>query len=147
MRLYAGTSSDFVRHAAQNQIASRLETAFERHYRYQPAPSEVASWRNSLRAMSQVFQTANLDDHGVMLEYQLPLTSKRLDCMVMGRDLPGSDHAVIVELKQWEKSFETEGDDLIRTYTGRGELWRRSNLAEHEMARGDDARAIGASPS
>jgi hypothetical protein len=37
-----------------------------------------------------VFQEARLDDHGVLLEYQLPLTSRRLDCIVTGKGrLPG----------------------------------------------------------
>ncbi len=38
-----------------------------------------------------------------MLEYQLPLTSRRLDFMVTGKGQGNSDNAVIVELKQWEK--------------------------------------------
>ncbi len=120
MQLYAGSSSDFIQSAAQNQIADRLQRAFERHYRYRPSPAEVGSWRNSLRAMSQVMTDAELNDHGVFLEYQLPLTSKRLDCMVMARDRTGRDQAVIVELKQWDRSFETEGVDLVRTFTGGG---------------------------
>ena len=44
------------------------------------------SWRNSLRAVSQVIDDAKLHDHGILLEYQLPMTSKRLDCMVTGTD-------------------------------------------------------------
>ncbi len=58
MRLYAGTSTQW----------------------------EISSWRNSLRAVSDVFREANLDDHGVILEYQLPLSSRRLDCMIYGKD-------------------------------------------------------------
>ena len=56
--------------------------------------------------MSQTFQYANLLDHGVLLEYQLPLTSRRLDCMICGKDPNKIDNAVIVELKQWEKCEE-----------------------------------------
>ena len=39
----------------------------------------------------------------ILLEYQLPLSSKRIDCMVCGRDDGARDQAVIVELKQWER--------------------------------------------
>jgi hypothetical protein len=56
----------------------------------------VSSWRNSLRALSQAFQLGSLNDHGVLIEYQLPQTSKRLDCIVTGRDLDRRDQAVIV---------------------------------------------------
>ncbi len=121
MQLYAGLSSHFCRDASHNQIAEKLRTAFSRHYRYEPPPSEVNSWRNSLRAMADVLEEGGLDDHGVMLEYRLPLTSKRLDCLVSGKDASGADRAVIVELKQWERCSEALGDKLVTTRVGGAE--------------------------
>jgi hypothetical protein len=50
MRLYAGTSKQFVHDSIQNQIADKLRDSFQSYFRYQPPPSEVQSWRNSLRA-------------------------------------------------------------------------------------------------
>src|SRR5690242_20814208 len=79
VRLWAGLSTHFIRDSSHNQIAEKLKAAFFAAYRYDPPPSEVQSWRNSLRAVAQVFEQANLEDHGVMLEYRLPLTSRRLD--------------------------------------------------------------------
>src|SRR5437867_729243 len=101
MRLYSGMSSDFIRETARNQIADRLRDAFFNYYRYKPSPAEVNSWRNSLRAMKDVLDIASLHDQGVLLEYQLPLSSRRIDCIVCGRDEGEADQAVIVELKQW----------------------------------------------
>ena len=68
-------------------------------FRYQPSVAEVNSWNNSLRAVSQVFQTALLLDHGVLLELRLPLTSKRLDCLVTGYDGKNAPNAVIIDAK------------------------------------------------
>jgi hypothetical protein len=118
MRLYSGLSAQFIRDSAHNQIAEKLKTAFFEHFRYQPPSSEVTSWRNSLRAVSQVFEAAGLRDHGILLEYQLPMTSKRLDCLVCGRDGNGSDQAVIIELKQWERADEAIGDKMVTTFVG-----------------------------
>jgi hypothetical protein len=118
MRLYAGSSQQFVMDTIQNQIAGKLRNAFFNYYRFNPSPGEVMSWRNSLRAMSHVFQYAKLMDHGVLLEYQLPLTSRRLDCMITGRDEDGRDNAVIVELKQWESCEEAEGENEVLTWLG-----------------------------
>lgn len=103
MRLYSGTSAQFVQDNMMNQITEKLRNSFFNYYRHNPSPSEVTSWRNSLRTMSNMIQHAQLMDHGVILEYQLPLTSKRLDCMITGRDQKKQDTSVIVELKQWEK--------------------------------------------
>src|SRR5438445_1591564 len=96
-------SQDFVRDTVRNQIASTLESAFFQYFRYKPSPAEVNSWRNSLRAMAQVVDYAQLSDHGVLLEYQLPLSSKRLDCLICGQDMFDVKRAVIVELKQWDR--------------------------------------------
>ena len=114
-------SSDFIQEAAHNQIAGMLTRSFFRYFRYSPPSSEVNSWRNSLRAVSQVLQEASLLDHGILLEYQLPLTSKRLDCLVCGQGSDGGDHAVIVELKQWDGCAEAVGEDLVTTWVGGGE--------------------------
>ncbi|HZP41963.1 MAG TPA: hypothetical protein VFD84_10700 [Candidatus Binatia bacterium] len=55
MRLWAGLSTRFIRDPVHNQIAEKLEAAFFQYYRSEPPPSEVAAWRNSLRATAQVF--------------------------------------------------------------------------------------------
>lgn len=121
MRLYAGMSRDFIHATVHNQIAGTLTDAFIRQFRYKPAPSEINSWRNSLRAVSDVFQLAKLDDHGVILEFQLPLTSRRLDCLVCGKNEHAQDNAVIIELKQWDKCGKAAGDNLVSTWVGGAE--------------------------
>ena len=88
MRLYAATSKQFIQDTVMNQIADKLKSEFFNYFRYNPPPSEINSWRNSLRAVSQVFQYADLLDHGVILEYQLPVSSKRLDCLICGKVYP-----------------------------------------------------------
>jgi len=118
MRLWAGTSQQFIEDTVQNQIAEKLKIAFFEYFRYNPSPSEVSSWRNSLRAVSLVFQSANLLDHGIILEYQLPLSSKRLDCLICGKNGEHSDNAVIIELKQWEKCTDAPGENEIATWMG-----------------------------
>lgn len=117
MQLYAGTSKQFVEDAFRGAIAGKLEDEFVRAFRYRPSKSEIQSWQNSLRSMSWVIERARLDDHGVVLEHQLPMTSKRLDCMVLGRSTDG-DEAVIVELKQWSNTGRSEADACVTTFVG-----------------------------
>lgn len=116
MRLYAGTSKQFVHDAIQNQIAEKLRRGFYDYYGFNPSEGEVRSWQNSLRALSQTVQYANLLDHGILLEYQLPLSSKRLDCLISGRDYENRDNAVIIELKQWDKCQESNADNEVMTW-------------------------------
>jgi DUF2075 family protein len=118
MRLFAGTSQQFIQDTIQNQIAEKLKLAFFGYFRYYPSQSGVNSWRNSLRAISLVFQYANLVNQGIILEYQLPLTSRRLDCLICGRDATNKDNAVIIELKQWDKCYPADGENEVITWVG-----------------------------
>lgn len=120
MRLYSASSTDFVDDANRNLIADKLRHSFFDSYRYHPPDSEVRSWKNSLRAMAGVLTSAGLRDNGVLIEYQLPLTSKRLDFILTGVDHTSREHAIIVELKQWEKTKRADGDSLL-TFIGGGE--------------------------
>jgi uncharacterized protein len=118
LHLYSGTSVDFVADATRNRIAAKVEESFERHFRYKPPQSEVRSWQSSLRAMADVCQLGALEDHGVVVELQLPLSSRRLDCMITGHDYARNSQAVIVELKQWEAAAPSWIDDCVVAFVG-----------------------------
>ncbi|MGD0966105.1 MAG: DUF2075 domain-containing protein [Candidatus Acidiferrales bacterium] len=118
MRLYSGTTTSLIEDSTFNRIATKLRDAFFNEFRYQPSAGEVNSWNNSLRAVSQVFQAADLLDHGVLLELQLPLTSKRLDCLVTGYDGNKLPNAVIIELKQWSGCRGASGKNEVATFVG-----------------------------
>jgi hypothetical protein len=118
MRLYSGTTRSLIEDSTFNRIGMKLKDAFFTEFRFQPSPGEVNSWNNSLRAISQVFQTASLLDNGVLLELQLPLTSKRLDCLVTGYDVEKTSNAVIVELKQWGGAKGASGKNEVATFVG-----------------------------
>lgn len=118
MRLYSGSSEQFLKDTILNQIAEKLKLAYFNYYRHNPSPGEINSWRNSLRAISQVFEYSGLTDNGILLEYQLPLTSKRLDCLICGKDDNGKENAVIIELKQWDKCQESDAPNEVMTFVG-----------------------------
>lgn len=121
MRLYSASTEQFLTDNVKNQIAEKLKLSFFNEFRFNPSPTEVSSWRNSLRAISHTFQYADLMDHGVIIEYQLPLTSKRLDVVITGKDKYKKDNAVIIELKQWERCGETSGPNEVLTFIGGSE--------------------------
>src|SRR2546427_7119349 len=56
----------------------------------------------------------------LLLEYQLPLTSKRIDCMLTGENPESRDNAVIVELKQWEDAEPSAAEDCVTVWVGQG---------------------------
>lgn len=117
MQLYAGRTADFIHAATHNAIAQRLADAFLVHYRYAAGDAEFHAWQNSLRALSSVIEIGALRETGIVLEYQLPLSSLRLDALVTG-SAGDRGRAVIVELKQWSEASLASSDDLLRTWVG-----------------------------
>ena len=82
-------------------------------------PREVRSWHHSLTYMNMVLGDAQIpDDAGVSVELQIPQTSKRIDFLVTGRNEDDVDHAVVLELKQWESAEATDMDGIVRAFVG-----------------------------
>jgi uncharacterized protein len=118
--LYWGTTSAFVEVEKQNQIATMLRQAFFDAYGWSPPESEVRSWRNSLKALANAIELGDFFDHGMLLEFQLPLTSRRLDAMITGHDHEGRPAAVIVELKQWSDDVQpSRVEDMVTVRYGK----------------------------
>lgn len=80
MIIYSGTKNQFVSDVRDNLIANKIEKAFARHHISHNNPSEHRSWANSLQFMRNVIDVPEInDDCQVAIEYQIPLTSKRVD--------------------------------------------------------------------
>ncbi len=118
MHLYSGMSTTFIADTANARIVDELVRNFKEQYRHKPSDSEVRSWQNSLSRFSQVLQIADLIDQGIIVEYQMPLTSKRLDVMVSGNNTAGQPSGVVVELKQWDEVAPSDIEDCVETFIG-----------------------------
>lgn len=132
MRVYAAHCRNFIEHCERNQITEKMKAGYEISYGCKPGESEIQSWRNSLRALALVLSRAGLTDQGILLEYKLPLTSKRVDCILCGYNTEGMPSAIIVELKQWETCKEASGPNEVISFVGGRE---RELLHPSEQAR------------
>ncbi|MFZ4564530.1 MAG: hypothetical protein ACOYNU_14205, partial [Bacteroidales bacterium] len=103
MRLFAGSSRQFIDLNRRNQMSPLLEGEFLRQLGRRPSTQEVFSWTNSLLRLSILFEDARVTNQGIFLEYQLPSYGNRIDCIVCGKDETKKDQAVIIELKQWSQ--------------------------------------------
>ncbi|GGI09389.1 DUF2075 domain-containing protein [Egicoccus halophilus] len=116
--LYWGTTSDFVEQATQNTIAETLRQAFFDQLGFEPSPSELRSWRNSLKALANAVRYGGFLDHGIFLEFQLPMSSRRIDALITGHDHQGRPGAVLVELKQWDHAELSDVPDCVGVMYG-----------------------------
>ena len=67
-----------------------------------PSAGERRSWQASLPALAQDLIEVGLGDLEVLVEYQLPFSSKRIDAVLCGTNpKTGKPSIIVVELKQW----------------------------------------------
>lgn len=152
MIVYSETRDQFTRDVFSNRIEEKILDAFQRRLGRGASTAEVASWKNSMQYMNNVLVAGDIPrDAGVAIEYQVPLTSKRVDFILSGTDDAGRDSAVVVELKQWTDVAATGKDAIVRTFVGGGprevthpsyQAWTYASLIRDfnvEVQRGDIA--------
>lgn len=115
MIVYEDTKRSFVEDVKTNCIADKIADKIREHGINAGQEREFISWQNSLQFMRNVVDDREIDDDvRIAIEYNIPLTSKRVDFIICGADLNNQDNVVIVELKQWQKAevvapFQTKG--------------------------------------
>ncbi|MEW2704962.1 DUF2075 domain-containing protein [Streptomyces koyangensis] len=98
----------------EGQLAQLLTENFQHKHHHRPQPGEVRSWERSIPALANALVEAGLGEVEVMLEYGLPLTSKRADVILAGVHPTTGEHSyVVVELKQWSEAYPDEDDPLL----------------------------------
>ncbi|MBO4251029.1 MAG: DUF2075 domain-containing protein [Paludibacteraceae bacterium] len=119
MIIYRNTKGGFRRDVRENLIAEKIENAFFEHCIAHNNNAEYRSWANSMQYMCNVLDDNDIsDDCNVAIEYQIPLTAKRIDFLIAGKDEQNRQNVVIIELKQWETSEATSRADVVQAFTG-----------------------------
>lgn len=120
MIVYSGTKAQFDTDVVEGNIAKKVEYFFEQNLGiHHGNESEFNSWEESLTRMNGIMRATQLDDNvKVAIEYQVPMTSKRVDFLITGRNSENKDNVIVIELKQWEKAERTSLENVVKTYTG-----------------------------
>ncbi len=81
----------------------------------------VVGFVRNTQYMSQILWDEDIPlSAGVAIEYNLPMTNRRVDFILTGKDHQRNDTAVIIELKQWETVEKTNKDAIVKTRFQRG---------------------------
>lgn len=117
MIIYQNSVTGFQSDVDNNQIADKIEQEFIEKIGHTVSPSEKSSWNNSLYRMGTIVRLSKLPDTcWILIEYNIPSTSKRIDFLICGNDQHNQKNFIIVELKQWEKATTTDMPYLVNTF-------------------------------
>ena len=122
MIVYEDSKRCFVEDIKSNCIADKITAKIRERGINAGHEREYISWQNSLQFMRNIVDDNDIDDEvRIAIEYNIPLTSKRVDFIICGADANNNDNVVVVELKQWQKA-EVVADDMhycVKTFVGR----------------------------
>lgn len=76
-------------------------------------PSERRSWERSIPILTADLMDAGLDSVEMLLEFKLPLSSKRADVVLAGFAPAGHPRYLVVELKQWSQAHRFEDNEAL----------------------------------
>lgn len=129
MIVYNDTKSQFVSDVKDGNIEDKIKACIRRKGLSAGQDKEYISWHNSMQFMRNIVDDNKIDDNvKIAIEYNIPLTSKRVDFIISGSDILGNDNVVIVELKQWQEA-EIVDDDMhfcVKTNVG-----KKGNIVPH----------------
>ena len=119
MLVYTANKKEFCDDVFNGVISEKIKEKFDKFLYINNNKSEIRSWENSMMFMNNVLNDSEIeDDISIAIEYQIPLTSKRVDFLIGGTDYNGKENIIIIELKQWEKAEKTSREGLVKTYLG-----------------------------
>jgi hypothetical protein len=107
--------------ACAGRLGTTLATQMAHRYNRTASEAERRSWDASLAALATDLEQADLGGVEVLVEYQLPLSSKRVDVVLAGEHpRRGGPSYVAVELKQWTQAtlFEDEPELVVQPTYG-----------------------------
>ena len=82
-----------------------------------------------------MIDAVGVQDRSVAVEYELPLTSKRLDVLATGTSVDGPQ-AIVVELKQGDSVTPSNIEDCVETFVGgslRAQLHPSRQVVEYQQ--------------
>jgi DUF2075 family protein len=121
MIIYEATKKDFICAVLDNSITHRIYDVFRERVG-RTRFNEISSWTDSMAEMGKVIDSNLIpEDASIAIEFNIPLTSNRIDFIITGFSKSRQGRAIIIELKRWQKAFRVEGKDgIVKTALGGG---------------------------
>ena len=118
MIAYSNSSKGFIQDVETNQISNKIKESVLKSFGWSKVnANEESAWTNSMQFMGNVIRRADIaDDCGILIEYNLPSTSLRVDFIITGLDESDKPSFIIIELKQWKEAFSTNKDGVVFTH-------------------------------
>lgn len=105
---YEGTTECFLRETDQQDRIYNLLLQEHRKSHTRLDPGQRESWKEEPAELARLLRMAEATrDQFIALEYSYPLLQepvcRRMDALICGKDVQGISHAIVLELKRWQR--------------------------------------------
>ncbi|MGF6883463.1 hypothetical protein ABIA39_004877 [Nocardia sp. GAS34] len=112
-QVYRSSVQEVLNLSVEQQLSAMIAEHLGRTRRQRPS-SEERSWNVSLPRVAHDLRAVGLGHVEMLIEYQLPESSRRADVILSGvHPQTGEDNYVVVELKQWSRAELAHNSDRI----------------------------------
>lgn len=116
MIVYQSTKEGFLRDVLSNDIDTIIHNSYFERLGRHTSRNEVLSWNNSMMHMNNVLADSEIPyNAGISIEFQIPLSAKRIDFIITGISDAREEQVLIIELKQWSSAQLTQKDAIVKT--------------------------------
>ncbi|WP_308166664.1 DUF2075 domain-containing protein [Nocardia albiluteola] len=117
-QVYRSSVQEVLNLSVEQQLSAMIAEHLGRTRRQRPS-SEERSWNVSLPRVAHDLRAVGLGHVEMLIEYQLPESSRRADVILSGvHPQTGEDNYVVVELKQWSRAELAHNSDRIVRASG-----------------------------
>lgn len=110
--IFSCLKKEFDEYVSLGVISNKVYDAYKEKMGKKTKLNQIKAWANSLPYMKTILGDLP-DDVGIAIEFNIPLTSKRIDFVVSGYNKNHRPVLLLFELKQWEKVEDVKNQDAV----------------------------------
>ena len=110
MIIFSCLKKDFMEYVKKGIISNKVYDAYKSKLGKKTKLSQIKSWANSLPQMAPLLEDLP-DNIGISIEFNIPLTSKRVDFVISGYDEYKRAIFICIELKQWSYAKDIKNSE------------------------------------
>ena len=112
MIIFSCLKKEFYQFVEKRVISNQVYEAFKEKMGKKTKLNQIKSWANSLPMMYPLLKDLP-ENVGIAIEFNIPLTSKRVDFIVSGYDKNHNPVILLFELKQWQNAVDIKNQDAV----------------------------------
>ena len=112
MIIFSCLKEEFNEYINQGVISNKVYDAYKEKLGKKTKLNQIKAWANSLPFMKILLENLP-EDVGIAIEFNIPLTSKRVDLVISGYDNNYKPIVILFELKQWEYVDDVKNQDAV----------------------------------